>query len=53
METPDEQNPSELLKRIQSLESRLVIEEDRSKELEAGITRMAGYLGVVHVLKGA
>lgn len=37
---------------IADLSRRLEVEEARSKELEAGITRMAGYLGVLHVLKG-
>ncbi len=48
---PDETNPEELLKRVKALEDALEIEHARSVELEAGITRMAVYLGVLHILK--
>ena len=48
---PDEENPEQLLKRIEALERDLGIEKERSRELQAGITRMAVYLGVLHILK--
>ena len=50
---PEETNPEELLKAIKSLRADLENEQQRSKELEAGITRMASYLGVLHVLQSA
>lgn len=36
---------------IVRLQARIQVLEDRDAELEAGIVRMAAYLGVVHVLK--
>ncbi len=48
---PSETNPEELLTRVKALEAALETEYARSKELEAGITRMAVYLGVLHILK--
>ena len=52
-EIPDEQNPEELLKRIKQLEAAVEVLKERSLEIEAGVTRMATYQGVLHVLKGA
>lgn len=51
VDIPDESNPGELLKRIKRLEGQLEHESARSKELEAGITRMAAYQGVLHILQ--
>ncbi len=52
-EVPDEQNPAELLKRIEKLEREMIGLRERSIDLEAGIVRMATYQGVMHVLKGS
>lgn len=37
--------------RIKNLEAKNSAQEERSRDLEAGIVRMASYLGVLHVLK--